>query len=665
MSRFSVRPAISSSKVGRDNVANGMIVAALVVLFLYLGREILQPLVIAALLGFILAPLIRRLRRFGVWRVPSVILVVLLTITLIGALGSTIVLQLTQLADDLPKYETNLRTKIRALGSGALASGALERAAGTLKHLQSEIGKPVPSTIPGQKPMVVEVREQESGGLGSIASVVQPLLSPLGTTALTILFLLFILLQQQDLHDRVLRLAGTADLQRTTAALDDAGARLSRFFLMQTLLNVGFGIFIAIGLAVIGVPSSILWGILAGLMRFVPFVGSVIAAFFPVALAAAVDPGSSMVLATIALFLVAEPVSGQIIEPLLFGKNTGLSPVAIVVSTLFWALLWGPIGLLLATPLTVCLVVLGRHIDALEFINVILGDEPALELEERCYQRLLVNDATEVSDQAEQLLKEQSLSSYYDRVPMRALGLAQVDAAMGSLPREKQSAIREAITELVENLSDYGDDKPGDLRSETDERPSGPAANHVLQLPASDRPVVLCVGSRSPIDDAASDMLSQLLDKHGLVGVVQPFADVSSGKSPKIDAADAPVVCLSYFGAASNPAHVRYLIRRLKRRMLPSTKYVAGFWMLNDNPEKAEDWRIAVGAHFVATTLAEAVGICVRESQPTAAEPKGVLNLEPNVSAPLETEQRKPSAHAVARGRIEAAALLASSVTKA
>ena len=197
-------------------------------------------------------------------------------------------------------------------------------------------------------------------------------------------------------------------MQRSTAALDDAASRLSRFFLMQTILNAGFGVFIGAGLWLIGVPNAVLWGILAGLMRFVPFVGSIIAAFFPIALAAAVDPGWSMVLATAALFIVAEPLAGQVIEPVLYGHHTGLSPVAIVVSTLFWALLWGPIGLLLATPLTVCLVVLGRHIEALEFIEVLLGDEPALEPEERFYQRLLAGDATEAADQAEKQLKEQS-----------------------------------------------------------------------------------------------------------------------------------------------------------------------------------------------------------------------------------------------------------------
>ena len=255
----------------------------------------------------------------------------------------------------------------------------LDRASGTLRDLQDELSRTEnrPSQAGGPaKPLPVEIHQPEPRGLEAVSNIVRPLLSPLATTALVILFLLFILLQREDIRDRFLRLAGTGDLQRSTAALDDAATRLGQFYLMQLLLNTGFGIVIAIALSVIGVPNAVLWGILAGLMRFVPFVGSLIAAFFPIAVAAAADPGWAMPLMTAALFFIAEPVAGQVIEPLVYGQRTGLSPVAVVVSTLFWTLLWGPIGLLLATPLTVCLVVLGKYIEGLKFIDVLLGDEP-------------------------------------------------------------------------------------------------------------------------------------------------------------------------------------------------------------------------------------------------------------------------------------------------
>jgi predicted PurR-regulated permease PerM len=619
VTRFVIRPSRTIGGQGLGDLASGLIVATLIILFLYIGREILEPLVIASLLGFILAPLIRRLRGWGLWRVPSVILTVLVAIAILGALGSTIVFQVAQLAEELPKYESNLRAKIRALGGGALTSSALERASDTLKDLQNEISKSGAAAAPtkGQKPLVVEVHTPEPKGLESIVNVVRPLLSPLATTALAILFLMFILLQREDIRDRLLRLAGTADLQRSTAALDDAASRLSRFFLMQTILNTGFGMVIGTGLWIIGVPNAVLWGILAGLMRFVPFVGSIIAAFFPIMLAGAVDPGWTMVLATAALFIVAEPLAGHVIEPVLYGQHTGLSPVAIVVSTLFWALLWGPIGLLLATPLTVCLVVLGRHIEALEFIEVLLGDEPALEPEERFYQRLLAGDATEAADQAEKQLKEQSLSAYYDSVPMKAFALAQTDAARGKLPRDKQLAMRDTMAEVVDDLADYADEAPDPKEGEPAE-PQIPIILKEQLLPSWQVDhSVLCIASRSPLDEAAAEMLAQLLEKHGLAAMVQPFTDVASAKTFKIDAHDAPLVCLSYFGAVRNPAHVRFLIRRLKR-LMPNAKFLAGYWMLSEDPEKAEDWKTAVGAHFVATSLVDAVAICVREAREPA-----------------------------------------------
>jgi predicted PurR-regulated permease PerM len=594
-----------------SSLAYGLLISTLIIAFLYVGQPILEPLVIASLLAFILSPLIRRLRHWGLWRVPSVVFAVVFTLALLGALGTIIAIQIAQLAEELPTYETNLRTKIRTLGTGKLTSGALERASGTLKDLQEEISKAGPTAASGQKPMLVEVRQPEPRGLETIANLVRPLLSPLAMTALIVLFLIFILLQREDLRDRFLRLAGTADLQRSTAALDDAGTRLSRFFLMQTILNAGFGITIAAGLWLIGVPNAVLWGIFAGLMRFVPFVGGIIAAFFPMVLAAAVDPGWSMMLATAGLFLVAEPVAGHLIEPLLYGQHTGLSPVAIVVSTLFWTLLWGPVGLLLATPLTVCLVVLGTHIEALQFIEVLLGDEPALEPEERFYQRLLAGDGTEAADMAEEGLREQALPAYYDAVPMRALALAQTDAAQGKLSPEKQLKVRDTIEEVVEDLREH-EDRAAEHLAEAGEAPV--LAHEEATAAWRVEHAVLCVASRSPLDEAACVMLAQLLQRHGLSARVQPFADVMSAKSFKIDALDAPLVCLAYFGAASSPAHVRYLIRRL-RRVMPTARFLAGFWMLAGHPEKAEEWRSAVGAQLVATSLSQALAICVAEAQ--------------------------------------------------
>jgi predicted PurR-regulated permease PerM len=560
---------------GLSDAAHGLTIAALIIFFLYLAGVIVQPLAIAALLSFILAPVMRRLRIWGLPKVVSALFSVALTLTAIGALGTTLVMQGRQLAEDLPKYENNLRAKIQGLGGAPIASGVLERASGTLRDLRNELNRTENSSsspsVPqsdGAKPLSVEIHQPEAKGLEALANLVRPLLSPLASGALVVLFLLFLLLQREDIRDRLLRIAGTADLQRSTAALDDAAIRLGRFFLMQTLLNSGFGIFIAVALSLIGVPNAVLWGILAGLLRFVPFIGSLIAAFFPVAVAAGADPGWSMALMTAALFIVSEPAAGQIVEPLVYGQRTGLSPVAVVLSTLFWTLLWGPIGLLLATPLTVCLVVLGKHIEGLRFINVLLGDEPPLLPEERFYQRLLADDATDAADQAEEELKTQSLSAYYDAIPMKALILAQGDAAEGKLTSEKQQAIRDTVNEIIEVLGDYQDTNPiaNDAASKEE----------TIAEAISTRPeptgTVLCVPSRSSLDEAASAMLAQILEKRAIKAVVQPIETSRTAKTLLGDVPDAQLVCLSYFGSTAKPAHVRYQIRRLKRA-LPEARF--------------------------------------------------------------------------------------------
>ncbi len=628
-----------------NNLLRGLLIIGLLILFLSVGREFLEPLVIAALLSFILAPVIRFLRGLGIWRTPAVIITVFAALAFIAAIGSTLVVQITQLAAELPHYESTLRAKAQQLGGASLASSVLETATGKLRELSDEIGKgkigadaASDSAVP-TKPLLVEVQPPPLSALESISNLLHPLLSPLATTGLVILFLLFILLRREDLRDRFLRLAGTGDLQRTTAALDDAGQRLSRFFLMQTLLNVGFGVVIGAALGVIGVPYAAVWGILAGLMRFVPFIGVFIAVFFPILLAAAADPGWTMVFWTAGLFLVAESIAGQVLEPVLYGQHTGLSPVAIVVSTLFWALLWGPLGLLLATPLTVCLVVLGKHIEALNFIDVLLGDEPALEVEERFYQRLLAADATEASDLSEQELKSVALSNYYDAVPMKALVLAQRDAARGKLSPEKQLEICDTMEDVVDALKEYADEPPlaegtqtgastgtsvsaetgHELRSVTKEEMS---PDWQLAHP------ILCIASRSALDQAAAVMLTQILEKHGLDARVQPFQDVSSAKSFKVDAPDARIVCLSYFGAASSPVHVRYLIRRL-RRVMPAAKFLACFWMLDPDDSKLEAWRVTVGADLVASSLAAAARICLTAAAAATPDRANVQSAAP------------------------------------
>ena len=276
-------------------------------------------------------------------------------------------------------------------------------------------------------------------------------------TGIVVIFVIFILLQREDLRNRLIRLAGAHDLQKTTLAIDEAGYRLSRLLLAQLALNAGFGLIIGLGLWVIGVPSAPLWGLLAMALRFVPYIGAVIAAIFPLIVAAAVGEGWSMVLWTAALFVIVEPLAGHVVEPMLYGHSSGLSPVAIVVSATFWTWLWGPIGLVLATPLTICLVVLGRHVDRLEFLEVLLGNEPALSPSQLVYQRLLAGDPVEAIDQAREFLKEKSLVEYFDDVLLEGIRLAGTDARKGLLEEDRAIRIKETVAEVLEDLSSHED----------------------------------------------------------------------------------------------------------------------------------------------------------------------------------------------------------------
>ncbi len=631
MATYIMRTGRTPGGTELGHLASALIVAAIIVAVLYIGQPILQPLVIAGLLAFILSPVIRRLRNWGLWRTPAVLLTVLSALAGLILISTTIVVQITDLADELPKYQTNLSEKVKAIGGSSFTSSALNRASQSLKDLEKQISRPQEQAA-AAKPLPVEVHQPEPRGIEALFAVVKPLMAPLATTGLVVLFLFFILLQREDLRDKFIRLAGASDIQRTTLGLNDAAHRLSRFFLAQAFLNASFGVVIGLGLWVIGIPNPALWGILAALMRFVPYIGGFIAAFFPVLLAVAIDPGWTLVILTVGLFLVTEPVAGHVVEPILYGQHTGLSPVAVVIATLFWTMLWGPVGLLLATPLTVCLVVLGRHIQALSFIEILLGDEPALEPEERFYQRLLAGDANEAADQAEQQLKKLSLSDYYDGVPMKALLLAQADAAHGKLRRETQADIRETMEEIIEDLDEFEDVTPepkkkdGARKAETENAEGGEQATSLPMLPAvpvltrSQMPdawqlphPVLCIPSRSALDESACLMLGQLLEKHGVGAWVQPFSDIASAKTMRVAVSDAPLVFLSYFGTASKPAPVRYLVRRL-RRLMPNATFMVGFWALGEDRKKVEEWTKAVGADHGVASLREALAAIVAEA---------------------------------------------------
>jgi hypothetical protein len=386
--------------------------------------------------------------------------------------------------------------------------------------------------------------------------------------------------------------------------MDDAAYRLSRYFLTQLALNAAFGVIIGAGLLVIGVPNPILWGILAALFRFVPYVGSYLSASLPVLLAASVDPGWTTLVWTAALYLVTEPIMGQVVEPMVYGRSTGLSPVSVVVSAIFWGWLWGPVGLILSMPLTLCLVVLGRHVKRMQFFDVVLGDQPALTPIESFYQRMLAGDPDEAEDYAEILLRDRTLASYYDEVALKGLLLAANDAQRGVLTSDQILSIEAALEELVGELADHKDIIAAPDADQTE--PSDAENSAVDRLAGAQ---ILCVAGRGPLDRAASIMLAQLLSRSELEARTVSHEAVGRGTIRSLDVSGVVMICLCYLEISGNPSHLRYLLRRLRTRM-PGVPVLVGIWPTDETELDDDRLRAAIDADYFATSLRGAVTSC-------------------------------------------------------
>jgi predicted PurR-regulated permease PerM len=565
----------------RGTALINLAVATLMVTALYFAREILVPVALAVLFSFVLAPFVIRLQSWRIPRTLSVLVAVFVGFSIIFSLGGLMVSQANRLADELPGYQQTLHEKIQGLrGVAAGGSGTLERASKVLRELDTELQNPArgQSAVDGlrrqplDKPIPVEIRQPDPGTLTTLVAIIQPLLQPLTTTGIVVIFVIFILLQRQDLRNRFIRLAGSQDMQRTTAALDDAGQRLSRLFLNQIIVNATFGLIIGIGLQLIGVPSAPLWGLVATILRFVPYVGSAISAVFPLILAAAVGAGWGMLLMTAALFGTLQLIAGQVVEPLVYGRSSGLSPVAIVISASFWTWLWGPIGLVLATPLTVCLVVVGRHVDRLQFLDILLGNEPALTPPQLLYQRMLAGDPIEASQQAQSFLADASLEDYYDTIMLDGLRLAEADGRLGRLDRERIDRILATVTEVVDDLQTHEDrlpDKAALVDTRSDLARLEPVADVQSTTPLLQRwaqpGAVLCIPGSGKLDEAAALILAQMLSRRGIGAAAETADALSMSRFFSLDLSQAAAFCICYVGKPSD-AMIQYTVRRLSKK---------------------------------------------------------------------------------------------------
>ena len=583
-----------------------VLATGLVVAFLYFARDVIVPIALAILLSFLLAPAIRWLRRLHLGRVAAVALTVLIAFLAMVGFAAVVVQELSSLARQLPEYRSNLEAKIRSLPEVLPGGGIVHRVTSMVQELGRELTQTETqisraadnhsatgtSSVEPAKPVPVEIRRPEFEPLQIVQSVIGPLLQPLAMAGLVIVFVIMILLEREDLRDRVLRLAGRRDLHRTTVAMDDAASRISRYLLRQLVVNACCGLPIGIGLAIIGIPSAALWGIFVVLLRFIPYLGIVIAACFPIALAVAVDPGWMLLIWVILLFVGIELVVANLLEPWVYGAGTGLSPVALIAAATFWTWLWGPIGLLLSTPLTVCLVVLGRHVPQLEFLNVMLGNDPVLAPDETFYQRLLANDPEEAIEQAEEFVKERSLTEFFDEVAIPALVRAQGDSDDGTLSPERRLMIKEGIRAMLEDLSS---DAPEDAGSTT-----GPPITEGA-------PGIVCMAGRNELDEAAASLLVHLLRSEQSAGIAQALpAEALTSDRYQSSLDHASVICLSLVSTHS-AVRARYIVRRVLRRA-PRARVLVGFWNLSPDEMAAAFAAIALPEIVVATSLRDAVG---------------------------------------------------------
>ncbi len=580
-----------------------VVVGTLVVAALYFGKDVLIPITLAVMLSFVLSPVVNLLQRLRLWRAPAVILTVLSALAVLGVIGTVIGSQAASLTANAPQYARTIEAKIQGVQGFAthrLAALSHQFGGGHKRAVATPVaGAPLGTAAAGpaeRRPVPVQVVGEQASPFTVARTVLAPILSPLETTILVLIVAIFVLMQKEDLRDRFIRLFGSNDLHRTTRAMDDAGQRLSRYFLSQLAVNTCFGIVIGLGLWAIGIPSPAMWGLMAGLLRFVPYIGSFLAAVAPAALAAAVDPGWTMAIEVVALFFIVEPLTGYVVEPLLYGHSTGLSPVSVIVAAIFWTWVWGPIGLILSTPLTLCLVVMGRHVKSLEFFDVLLGDRPALTPVESFYQRILADNPDEALAQAELMLADRPLVAYYDDVVLQGLKLAGEDQARGTVDPARAARMSRAMLSVIDDLDSRAD------------------------APTNATPVagrVACVAGRGPFDDAVATMLSQVLRQHGFIARLIPNADASRSAIAHLDLTGVEVIAISYLELSGSPAELRYLIRRLRQRA-PAARIIVGLWPQGEAALSDAGVQRAVGADLYVGSIADAVRTVEAEARSSA-----------------------------------------------
>jgi predicted PurR-regulated permease PerM len=577
----------SSSRVLSQLLA--VIVTVVVVTLLYLAKTVILPLALAILLTFVLAPLVTSLERIRLPRLVAIPIVILAAGAVLGAGGWTAFMQLVEVTDDLPAYTTNIQNKIQSFHQSKTTSFArAQEELNTLSEQISDLSADLTShqhessRLLGSSPdRPVSVREV--GGNQGRLDTISGLLGVVVSIVLVVVFTFFMLLKREDLRNRLIQLTGHGHLHAMTQAMDDTSRRISRYLSLQWLVNTGFGLIVFIVLHFMQLPHALLFGALAGLLRFIPYIGAPIGALLPAALSIAVFSGWTRTLLILAIFFCMEIVTANLLEPHVYGKHTGLSSLAILVAAIFWALIWGPIGLILSVPLTVCLVVLGSHVPSLQFLTVLLGDQPVMRPEAHYYQRLLANDQREAAQVLENHLKNASLEDLYDSVLIPALNLAEQDRHRNELDDSTVSFITQTTKDLVEELS---------LRQDN----SAP-----LEVSAKK---IVCLPVRDDADEIVGIMLAQLLERAGYSATAISIGSVD-GMLAEVAATDAEIVCLSALPPYAI-SHARGIYRRIRAQQ-PGAKIIIGLWNYSEDPVKAAIEISSGEQNLICTTLAQIV----------------------------------------------------------
>src|SRR5450432_1530958 len=598
----------------------GILVA--VVAVLYVARDLLIPLAFAVTLSMILAPVVALLQKLRLGRVPSAILVIVVAIASVGGISWVMFNDLVAVAIELPEYQENITKKIESIR--APGNSALGRAANSVK----ELGKiasapavvppasdvpPAPDVLPApngrkgrrivpnpaSRPLAVQVVEQPGSELQYVGDLIKPFLRPLAVFGMVLIFSLYLLIEQNDLRNRLFRLVGLLQLNVMTQALDDATQRVGRYLMLQLLVNACFGALCGTGLYLIGVPYAALWGAVAAIMRMVPYVGSVVATALPLLLALAEFDGWGPPLMVFVLFVTLELLTGNFVEPWLYGIHTGVSSLALLMTTVFWAALWGPAGLILATPLTVCVVVLGRYVPQFSFLHTLLGDEASLVAKAQIYQRLLSMDEQEARAVADGYLKDHSLAQLYDLVLIPALTMAEHDRHKGALDPAREEFLFLSMKEMLAELPDYSLKEPVNTEAAAVEPP---AMEPKPEWPAGR---VICIPANDEADEISAAMLSQLLELGGCVALSFPIEPDLLELVHVLEPSADDVICISSLPPFAF-SHAKTLSRQLRARF-PRTKLVVGVWGFSGEIERALERFQVPRPDRLVTTLEQAL----------------------------------------------------------